>query len=375
MSKLKSVLEKQVEFIETDNNSNSTIIQTVPVYIVNKKDFIDSIWSKGEVGLGESYARNSWNCPQLLELLKTLIKHEKEFQVWQTEFSYFLTTAEEDKKNIAHHYDVGNDFYKTFLIDSFFAYTCAIWNQSSEIESLEVAQKRKIDIIIRKLALKQNMNVLDIGCGWGQIGNYVSKTTGLKVTGITISEKQYEFGKTLSKQNPNWNVKLQDYRSLGNIKYDAIYSIGMFEHVTKKNIPIFFKTIKNTLKPGKRMVLHTIISGKEEWDKEQVCKGYVTTYIFPGAQIPHLSWIEDEIKKNRMQMEHVEYFGGQHYAETLKVWKKQLLENKQNILNMGYPIDLIRSYDYYFTACEASFRLGEMQVAHIIIVNSEELKL
>jgi cyclopropane-fatty-acyl-phospholipid synthase len=370
--KLNGAIGQEVEFVKSNESSGNQ--EKITVLILDHKDFVDSLWSKGEVGLGESYSRGSWSCNRLYDFLKVLNKNQNKLQSYRNRMSYNTQSSKEDKKSISQHYDVGNDFYNTFLTDSFKTYSCAIWSQPFEKESLDAAQQRKIDIIIRKLNLKPDAQILDIGCGWGKIADYVSKKTGANVTGITLSENQLDYAKTLS--NENLKFLLKDYRNLPeNVKYDGIYSIGMLEHVRGQNFDLFFNKIHNILQPGGKFVLHTIISGREKMDQKNALDCYVTTHIFPNGQIPHLNWIEKAVRNNKMQMQHVEYFGGQHYAETLKVWKQQMISKSDKILEMGYNKDLLRSYEYYFTICEAAFRIGDLHVAHIIIVNSPELHI
>ena len=359
------------------------------INIHNEKALVKSVWTRGEVGLGESYVNGDWDSPNLSKLLSELIQANRVVSSMQKPAIFSKITSryfspQQDKKNIEHHYDVGNDFYDIFLTDPFQAYSCAIWSSSSP--TLSEAQKNKIDIIIRKMSLpknKESTQILDIGCGWGKIGDYVSRSTGAYVTGITLSKKQYESGHQLSKKNPRWSVQIKDYRDLSESgKYDAIYSIGMFEHVRVENYSKFFQVVHTILKPGCKMVLHTIIKGEEVHSESQEIPTYVTAHIFPGVQIPCLGWMQNEIHANGMQIEHVEYFGGQHYAETLYTWRKQLVSQIPEILSwknekgeQKYPIHLIRSYIYYLTACEMSFRNGQLHIAHLIIVNAPLLTL
>jgi len=368
---------------------NASISDSSLIEIHNEKALVHRVWTHGEVGLGESYVEGDWNSRDLSTFLSQLIQSNRSssFQKpsWWSKIIAHHFSPQQDKMNIEHHYDVGNDFYDIFLTDPFQAYSCAIW--SSSAMTLAEAQKNKIDIIIRKMSLgknKKDANILDIGCGWGKIGDYVSRQTGARVTGVTLSEKQYESAQQLSKQNPRWTVKIKDYRDLPSEtkQYDAIYSIGMMEHVRVENYNTFFQVIQQILKPGGRMVLHTIIKGKEVDTNYHEIPSYVTAHIFPGGQIPCLGWMESEIIANGMQIEHVEYFGGQHYAETLFVWRQQLVTRTPEILSwkdekgrQKYPLHLIRSYLYYFTVCEMLFRNGEFHTAHLIIVNAPLLKL
>lgn len=151
-------------------------------------------------------------------------------------------------------------------------------------------------------------------------------------------------------------------------KYDYIYSIGMFEHVTYKNYDSFFKCIKKILKPNGKFLLHTIIS-TEKTDPKYIDKTFVSEHIFPESQIPNNDWITDSITKNGLSLVHSEFFGGQHYANTLNEWYGNLQKNKDELITL-YGIKLYLTYEYYFNICIAGFKCGQMGICHYLISNS-----
>ena len=249
-------------------------------------------------------------------------------------------------------------------MDDLSAYSCGIWQ--NDTDTLNDAQYRKVNIIINKLNPKHNSNILDIGCGWGKIANYVANKTKSLVDGITLSDEQVKYAKQNYKNNVN--IINMHYLKL-NKQYDYIYSIGMFEHVRYENYNDFFKCIKRILKPNGRMLLHTIID-TERKESNYIEKTFMSEHIFPGGQIPNNDWITEHIVRNELSIIHYEYYGGQHYAKTLNTWYKNMVLNKKYVLE-NYGEKIFRTYEYYFNICEAGFRSGKMGVGHYLIVNNQ----
>jgi cyclopropane-fatty-acyl-phospholipid synthase len=239
-------------------------------------------------------------------------------------------------------------------------------------DTLNDAQYNKVNTIIKKLQAKPGSSILDIGCGWGKIANYIANTTKSKVTGITISDEQEKYG--LTTYNPDV-VKIinMDYRGLKE-QFDCIYSIGMFEHVRYENYDNFFQIIKKILKPGGRFVLHTIITFDESNKISRQGDNFVTTHIFPGGQIPQNDWIIQKARASGLNVVHFEGFGGQHYAKTLKTWRENIWKEKDYI-RTKYPEQLLLKYDYYFAICEAGFNTGILGIGHYVIVPEPILSL
>jgi len=363
------LVDKKSNIILKVINNPNKVIPIVKIY--NEHNFFNSIYNKGELGLGESYVRNEWSCDNLIEFMNSLCLNEYNTNIPKFSLSAISSFSKfYDKSNIKHHYDVGNDFYQTFLKDDLNAYSCGFWFNSND--NLNTAQYNKIHTIINKLNATQGSHILDIGCGWGKIANYVSKITNSKVTGITISDEQEKFAKN-TYDNNKVIIKNMDYRDI-NEQYNYIYSIGMFEHVRYENYDKFFSVIKKSLKPGGRFVLHTIITFDDAAKIPKANRNYVTTHIFPGGQIPKSDWILNKARKNGLNVIHFEGFGGQHYAKTLKIWRENMWKEKNYILSK-YPKELLLKYDYYLTNCEAGFNTGILGIGHFIIVSDQILSL
>ena len=373
ISKLKKC---NLKFIDITNNEvllevKDTNIDQIKVYIRDKNKFIESIYKDQELGLGETYMKGIWFSNNLPGFLTILAINSRLNNVSETTtYNIYSKNINQDKENIKHHYDVGNDFYNTFLTDKLSAYSCGFWE--SENDTLDDAQYRKVNTIIMKMDIKPGSKILDIGCGWGKIANYIARQSKSHVTGITVSDKQVEFA-----QN-NFDPKLVnvisiDYRKLNNIIFDYIYSIGMFEHVRYENYDDFFSTINRCLSPEGRFVLHTIVCNDNK-EPDSNTKAFVTTHIFPGGQIPKNDWIVHKAEANGLRIVHTEFFGGQHYAQTLRTWCKNMLKQKDYILK-NYGKELLLKYEYYFTICEAGFNSNIMGIGHYVIIKGNTVNL
>lgn len=336
------------------------------VYVKDFSMFCKDIFLKGEVGIGEMYMDAIWSSPTLVEFIQWLIINFADKRTQKaSKFSF------DDKLNIKHHYDVGNDFYQTFLTDDLMAYTCGFF--FNEKDTLNDAQYNKVNTIIRKLALKEGERVLDVGCGWGKIANYVSVSTKTNVSGVTLSDEQAKF---INENHKHIEVYNKNFLHMDTTnKYDKIYSIGIMEHIRCPNYIAFFEKMFNLLEPSGRLVLHTITFGENAHISTCDTQNeiFVTKYIFPGGQIPKREWIVDAAGKNRLKLVHMEVFGGQHYAKTLRHWRENMLSKKDQIISMGYNEHLIRMYEYYFASCEAGFLSDKLNLTHFVFDKVNDL--
>lgn len=353
--------------LEKYNDKND---KHITIFVSDERFYLD-LFENGEVGLGESYMKKYWMTDDLLGFLMLLIKNKNNKYMSKTLIDINNPDEISDESKIKHHYDVGNDFYQTFLLDDLSAYSCGIWDNITN--NLNDAQYNKVNIILKKLNIfGKKSNILDIGCGWGKIANYVANKTNSNVIGLTLSDEQVKYGK--DNYNKNVTILKKHYKNLPNdAVYDAIYSIGMFEHVGYENYDIFFSKIKSILKPNCRFLLHTIIC-TEQSEKNKTEKIFINQHIFPNAQIPNNDWITTSITKSGLSIIHAEFFGGQHYAETLKCWRQNMLSNKKYVID-NYSDELLYKYEYYFSICEAAFRSNIMCVAHYLIENTDNLNL
>ena len=259
------------------------------------------------------------------------------------------------KTNVAHHYDISENLYDLFL-DSNRQYSCAYFKDDND--SLEQAQINKMNHIIKKLNLKPDQKVLDIGCGWGSLAIDIAKSAQCEVTGITLSEKQLNYctqkAKELNLEN-QVKFKLMDYREL-NEKFDRIVSVGMFEHVGRKFYKKFFKQIEKMLKEDGVSLIHTIGSVNPPRDPHP----WITKYIFPGGYTPSLSEVTNPIEKAGLIVTDIEVLR-LHYAHTLRHWKENCLKNKDKIIQM-FDEKFFRMWEFYLAGCEMAFKWGDQVV-------------
>jgi len=263
--------------------------------------------------------------------------------------------AQKSKNNVAHHYDISDELYDLFL-DEKRQYSCAYFK--NENDSLEIAQNNKIEHIIKKLNLKPNQKVLDIGSGWGSLAIEIAKKTQCTVTGITLSENQYNYSIKKAKESNlenQVNFKLMDYRHL-NEKFDKIVSVGMFEHVGRKFYKTFFNQVSKLLNDDGSALIHTIGSVNQPRDPQP----WVTKYIFPGGYTPSMSEVTGPIEKSGLMVTDVEVLR-MHYFHTLRNWKERFLRNKSKVLSM-FDEKFFRMWEFYLTSCEMTFNWADQVV-------------
>ena len=259
-----------------------------------------------------------------------------------------VNTISISKKNVAHHYDLSNDLYKKFL-DKKMQYSCAYFD--TDTDSLETAQNNKINHIINKLQINSSCNVLDIGSGWGGLSLEIAKRTGANVTGITLSERQYEYSNEKAQKDNMSNkveYKLMDYRNI-NDKFDRIVSVGMFEHVGLSYYKTYFKSISKLLTNDGISLIHTIGSTRNP----APVSPWILKYIFPGGYIPSLSEVAPVIEKSELILSDLEVLR-HHYAKTLEHWKDNFLAHKEHIID-EFDEKFIRMWEYYLSSCECAF--------------------
>ncbi len=259
------------------------------------------------------------------------------------------------KRNVAHHYDISEKLYDLFL-DKNRQYSCAYFK--NENDSLETAQNNKIEHIIKKLNLKPNQKVLDIGSGWGTLAIEIAKKSQCEVLGITLSKNQLEYSekkvKELNLEN-QVRFKLIDYREL-NEKFDRIVSVGMFEHVGRKFYKTYFNSVNNLLNDDGVALIHTIGSVDSPRDPHP----WITKYIFPGGYTPSLSEIAGPIEKSGLIINDMEVLR-MHYSHTLRHWKERFLSKKEEVLIM-FDEKFFRMWEFYLTGCEMAFKWGDQVV-------------
>lgn len=267
------------------------------------------------------------------------------------------TSIEQQKEDIHHHYDLGNDFYKLWL-DETLSYSCGYFKTKDD--SLYQAQLNKIHHILEKLNMKEGDRLLDIGSGWGWLIIEAAKLYGVHATGITLSEEQYEKTKERISQEgleDKVEVKLMDYRELADTgeKFDRVVSVGMMEHVGRANIPVYMKTVEKLLVPHGVSILHCI-TGQVESEGNL----WINKYIFPGGFVPTIRELVAVMPDFDFHLVDVESLR-LHYFMTLKHWSANFEKSLDKVRKM-YDERFIRMWKLYLDSCAASFHYGVIDV-------------
>ena len=269
------------------------------------------------------------------------------------------------KKNVSHHYDISEKLYDLFL-DSSRQYSCAYFKNTDE--SLEEAQENKVNHIIKKLNIKANQKVLDIGSGWGTLAINLAQKTKASVTGITLSKNQLEYCNNKVKELNLGNqveFKLMDYREIDET-FDRIVSVGMFEHVGRKFYKSYFKIVSKLLKDKGLALIHTIGSSNPPRHPHP----WITKYIFPGGYTPSLSQIARPIEDSGLIISDIEVLR-MHYSHTLKHWKERFLSKKHLVLDT-FDEKFYRMWEFYLTSCEMVFKWGDQVVFQLQLTKDNE---
>ena len=274
-------------------------------------------------------------------------------------------TLRRSKSNVAHHYDLDGSLYRLFL-DSDRQYSCGYFESPDDnLENAQLAKKRHI---AAKMCLKDGMDVLDIGCGWGGMGLYLADICGANVKGLTLSEEQHGIANGRAADMglaDRARFELQDYRDCQG-QFDRIVSVGMFEHVGVGNFPTFFNTARRLLKPDGVILLHSI----GRFDGPGATNPWVDKYIFPGGYIPALSEVLPTIEKAGLKVTDIEILR-LHYAETLKAWRERFLARRDEARAL-YDERFCRMWEFYLAASETAFRYQDMMVFQIQITRDQE---
>ncbi|MDA8945083.1 cyclopropane-fatty-acyl-phospholipid synthase family protein [Candidatus Pelagibacter ubique] len=360
-------------FLLIDANSNRYIIGTpknnkpITVKILDKKLHY-KLFFRPDLYFGEAYSNGdiqieNGSLTDFLDIaLMNIGRGELNFFSMLINKLYgsyrYLTNfnfIKKSKMNVAHHYDLSDDLYSLFL-DPKKQYSCGYF--INENDTLEDAQNNKIQHIIKKLNIKPNQKVLDIGCGWGSLAIDIAKSNNCEVTGITLSENQFNYcvkkAKKLNLEN-QVTFKLIDYRQLDE-KFDRIVSVGMFEHVGRKFYKNFFKKIDNLLNDDGVSLVHTIGSVNPPRDPHP----WITKYIFPGGYTPSLSEVVTPVEKAGLIVSDIEVLK-LHYSHTLRHWKENCIKNKIQIINM-FDEKFFRMWEFYLASCESAFKWGDQVV-------------
>jgi cyclopropane-fatty-acyl-phospholipid synthase len=273
-------------------------------------------------------------------------------------------SKDENRDAIHFHYDVSNEFYRLWL-DRAMVYSCAYFEEADT--DLDDAQRAKLEHICRKLLLKPGERLLDIGCGWGALVIHAARHHGVRAHGITLSGRQLEVARRRIAEaglEERVTVELRDYRELeGREMYDKISSVGMFEHVGLKNLPIYFATVHRMLKPDGLFLNHGITHEQAGWDKN-VSTEFINRYVFPDGQLDNISNIQRVMEEVKFEITDVEALRA-HYALTLRTWVARL--ERRHLRALEYVSEATyRVWRLYMSACALEFESGHIGIYQVL---------
>ncbi|HNQ04110.1 MAG TPA: cyclopropane fatty acyl phospholipid synthase [Thiobacillaceae bacterium] len=323
------------------------------------------ILARGSLGFGESYMDGLWDSPQLDELFHRLLRSDIDRKlVGMARVRLLMEGMRHRVLNLQsearafhvgeRHYDIGNDVFVAML-DSSMSYSCGYWAQA---DTLEQAQQAKLDLICRKLELKPGEHLLEIGCGWGGLARHAAIHHGVRVTGVTVSREQRNLALERCQGLPI-DIELMDYRAIQG-RYDKVVSVGMFEHVGRKNYPVYFDTVRRVLKEDGLFLLHTIGSYRTTRQVDP----WIDRYIFPNGKLPSALELTDSLE-DRFLIEDWHNFGPD-YDRTLMAWWANF-EAAWPHLSRAYDARFYRMWKYYLHACAGFFRARQGQLWQLVL--------
>lgn len=333
--------------------------------VFNEKIPMSDITRNASLALGEAYMDKKIEIHGSIQKLIEGAYENADSFMRSSKFLKFLPktkhTEKQSEEDVQSHYDIGNDFYEQWL-DPTLTYSCAYFTDDNK-DDLEQAQITKVHHILNKLHPQKGKTLLDIGCGWGTLMLTAAKEYGLKVTGVTLSEEQYKLvQKKIYDENLQdvAEVKLKDYRELGDQQWDYVTSVGMFEHVGSENLGEYFNDVAKYLKTDSVALIHGITR-----QQGGATNAWINKYIFPGGYIPGLVEIISRIEEAHLQISDVEMLR-RHYQRTLKIWDKNFNNARPEIeKKMGERF--CRMWDMYLQACAASFESGNIDVVQYLL--------
>lgn len=344
--------------------------------VVNDPAFYRSSALNGSVGAGESYMDGHWDCDDLVALVRILVRNRDRLDalergparlggaIMRGWHALMRNTRAGSRRNIAAHYDLGNDLFTLFLDESMM-YSSAIYLEESE--SLEVAAKRKLDRICQKLDLRPHHHVVEIGTGWGGFAIHAAKYYGCKVTTTTISREQYELARervNAAGLQDRVELLLEDYRDLSGT-YDRLVSIEMIEAIGPQYLDTYFEKVGALLKPDGMALIQAITIEEHRYKQALKAVDFIQRYVFPGSFIPALAPMLRAVAKNSdMKLFNLEDIGPS-YALTLRAWRKRFMGRLADVRALGYPTRFIRLWKFYLCYCEGGFlerSIGDVQM-------------
>ena len=344
------------------------------VMILRDARALRRIVTGGDLGFAEGYLAGEWTTPDLVALIQVFADNVSSLQKIMDGFAPVRllrrlrhavrgNSPRGSRRNIAFHYDLGNDFYAQWLDDSMtYSSACAI----GPGQSLEQAQQERLERIAGMLDLSGEESVLEIGCGWGALAASLAPRCAA-VTGLTLSQEQLALARDrcVDAGLGNVDLRLQDYRDIAG-RFDRIVSIEMLEAVGEAWWPTYFAALRQHLVPGGTVVLQAITMREDRFPSYRNGSDFIQHYIFPGGMLPTPAIIEEQAARAGLTVASVERFG-MGYAATLAEWRRRFLASGDAVKAMGFDARFRRLWHYYLAYCEAGFRSGTIDVGLYVL--------
>lgn len=366
--------ERNLDFEANDFGAESSNGLHASIYVTCPRFYRRALG--GTNAIAKSYIDGDWECSDLSRLFRLFLRNRDAIGAQKglmnkivqlvPRVSHWLNrnTRYGSQKNIAAHYDLGNDFYRLWL-DETMAYSSGIFSQSDM--TLEEASSEKFDRVCRKLELAPKDQVLEIGCGWGGFALHAARNYGCQITATTLSQQQFvEASERIKKSSFEDSIRLvqEDYRNLTG-KYDKLISIEMIEAVGHQFLDQYFRKCSQLLREDGSMVIQAIVMPEANFAQYKKSVDFIQRFVFPGGFLPSLSCILESVGRTTdMRFVHAEDMAP-HYAETLRRWRKAFEANIDQVRAMGYPESFVRTWRYYLNYCEAAFEeryIGVLQI-------------
>jgi cyclopropane-fatty-acyl-phospholipid synthase len=344
--------------------------------VIHDRDLFARLIREGDLGFCEAYLDGGWSTPDLQAFMDLVHAGNDAIydgfpglalvRAYENLRAFFRrNTRAQARRNIAHHYDLGNDFYRLWL-DETMTYSSALFRTGQE--PLERAQLQKYQSLIDQMGARPGDHVLEIGCGWGGFAEYAARECGLRVTGLTISRAQADYARERIARaglSERVEIKLQDYRDERGI-YDGVASIEMFEAVGKRYWPVYFASLRERLRPGRNATLQIITVQERRWEIYRRGVDFIQKYIFPGGMLPSPGVLRREIERAGLALRGSIEFG-QSYSQTLRRWHEAFNAHWDEVARLGFDERFRRMWNFYLTSCAATFAHGNCDVTQITV--------
>lgn len=374
-------------FADQNANQNTSkkidkgLVKSATITVLDAR-FYGEIAFGGSIGAGEAYMLGYWNAENLTDVIRLMCLNQSVMDTLEGGYQWLnkpamkllhwlnSNTTEGSRKNIAAHYDLGNDMFSLFL-DPTMMYSSAMFN--AHTTSLQAASELKLKTICDKLALKEADHVVEIGTGWGGFAIYAATHYGCKVTTTTISTQQYSLAKERVKAaglEDKITVLLEDYRNLTGV-FDKLVSIEMIEAVGHRFFDTYFAQVSALLKPDGLALIQAITIVDQRYESAKTSVDFIQRYIFPGSCIPSNTALLNSVTSvSDLRLFDLEDIGP-HYATTLRMWRENFFANIQGIRDLGYSEEFIKMWEFYLCYCEGGFAERALGDVHLLLTKPE----